>query len=210
MTSTVSPKYSESASMPKTREEICREHSALVRERQAGLRTIKRGYLQRIRVPWWTIVRTPQGRERFAARKIEEGGNRVFMPRIYDGKRGPKLSPLFPSYIFVELIGGSWMHLQYSPGVIEVIKNQGKAVRCQDAIINQLLREQGVDGYIDLAPERWTPKAGEQINLVAGLFKDHVARYIGRSPDLIMTAALEFFGKEVTIPIKRSEIAKLT
>jgi transcription antitermination factor NusG len=196
--------------MTKTREEILREHQIIVRARQARLRTVKRGYLQRIRAPHWTIVRTPVGREKFAARKIEENGSRTFMPRIYDGKRGPKLSPLFPGYLFVELTGDAWMHLQYSPGVIEVIKNQGKAVKCQDAIINQLLREQGEDGYIDLAPARFEPKAGEQIKIVAGLFKDHIARYIGRSPDLLMTAALEFFGKQVTIPIKRSEIAKIT
>jgi transcription antitermination factor NusG len=199
-----------SLAMPKTREQIIFEHQELMRARRIGLRSIKRGYLTRIRAPHWTIVRTVVGRERFAAENIKKLGERTLILRVHDGRHGPKLKPLFPGYLFVELTGDQWMHIQYAPGVIEVLKNGGKAIRCQDDIINQLLREQGEEGYIELAPKRFMPQEGEKINIVAGLFKDHIARYIGRSPSDRMMAALDFFGKEVQFEVGRNEIAKLT
>lgn len=196
---------------PQTREEAIRYYRDRQRDRSAALRLIKPGKLERIRITtYWTIVRTPRGRERFARLNIEKGGDRCFIPRVYDGRFGHKLKPLFDCYVFVELkIDQAWMHLQYTPGVIEVLRNQGKAVRCQDELIHQLIREQGAEGYLDLAPARYDPKEGEQIKIIAGLFKDHVARYVGRSPDLLMQAALDFMGKEVRVDLKRGEIEKL-
>lgn len=195
--------------MGKSREDVIREHLALIRNRAVRLREVKRGNLKRVRAPHWTVVRTAHGMENFARLQIEEGGNRAFVPRIYDGGFGHKLKPLFRGYVFVELPDNRWMHLQSTKGVISVVRMNGKAVRCPDDVINQLIIEQGADGYIDLAPDRYIPMEGDTVKIINGLFKDHIARYIGRSPDLVMLAALDFMGKEVVTRIKRGDIEKV-
>lgn len=174
---------------------------------QAHRRSIVPGMLPRVRVPFWGLVRTPVGREKFARMNIEQRGNKTFIPRFHDANISAKLLPLFPGYVFVLIEDKRWLHLQYSPGVIDVVKNQGTIARVQDFAINQMLREQGEDGYIELAPERWKPELGGTIKIQEGVFKNHLARYIGLAPDQRIRAVLDFMGKEVEVRLRRKQIA---
>jgi transcription antitermination factor NusG len=189
-----------------TRYRLLFEKEMQRRALQAHRRKIIPGMLPRVRVPFWGLARTPHGRERFAKLNIEKGGNRTFVPRVHDANRGAKLFPLFPGYVFVLIEEERWLHLQFTPGVIGVVKNMGRIARVQEFAIEQLLREQGEDGYIELAPVRWHPDTDDTIKIKEGVFKDHLARYIGLDPENRIRAVLDFMGKEVELKLSRKQI----
>jgi transcription antitermination factor NusG len=162
------------------------------------------GMQKRLRLPYWGVVRCVRGHERFTKLNIEERGNRAFIPYI-KRTRSPKLEPLFPGYVFV-LFDQQWTHIRYSPGVIEIVMNRGRAAKCQFEEIEELIAAQGVDGFIDLSPTDFNPKPGDQIKISQGLFKDHLASYIARTPeDRIRALISNFLGKPIEIIIERRE-----
>jgi transcription antitermination factor NusG len=173
---------------------------------QGHRRVSQPGRQRRLHASFWGLVRTPVGREKFARLNIEKGGNKCFVPKVYDGKRGASLSPLFPGYVFVWIEHRQWMHVQYSPGVIAVIKDRGQAARVPEVIMDQLISEQGDLGYIDLARARYKPEINDRIKIKAGLFKDHVASYIGLSPDARVRALIRFLGSDTEVQVRRRDI----
>lgn len=193
-----------------TRAQILREAEIIKRSRSYRKRFIVPGHLQRIRAPYWTIVRTPHGREKFAKLNIEKRGNRAFIPRVHDGLHGPKLTPLFPGYVFVLIEHGQWMHLQYSPGTIEIVKFGGNAARVDDLEMFQMLKDQGADGYIELSPTPEPLDPDDKIIIGSGVFKDHHARYVGLAPDNRIRCLIGFFGKESEIILRRRDVEKIT
>lgn len=193
------------AKMPKSREQIIYEHRERARIRRALLSRVHPGNEPRYRAPHWIVARTVVGQERFARDAIQSKfGNQVFFPRIRTGPE--KLKALFPGYVFIKIVGGSWLHLQYSPGIVQIVKNGAEPARVADREINQLFKEQGKDGYIDQSPSYPEPKEGDSCYIMKGVFKFWVARYIGRAPDKSFRFEFEFMGKPTQLDIQfRSE-----
>lgn len=167
---------------------------------------IRGGPRPRVRVPYWGVVRTPVGREKFARLNIEKAGGRAFIPRVKEGF-SPILKPLFPGYVFVRLEHG-WSYLRYTPGIIQVVMANGRPVRCKEAEMNELLKAQGEEGFIDLSPEIYEPMLHEKIKVSAGLFINHLVRYVGRTPEDRLRTIIDFMGKPQELILRKRDIAK--
>jgi transcription antitermination factor NusG len=167
---------------------------------------IRGGKTPRVRLPFWGIVRTPVGREKFARLNIERAGGRTFIPRVQKGY-SPILEPLLPGYVFV-LIETEWAYLRSTPGIIQILTDRGKPARIQNDVMDEMLREQGEEGFIDLSPPIYKPKAGEMVKVRVGLFKDHLARYVGLTPENRVRAIIDFLGKPQELSLRTREIAK--
>lgn len=168
---------------------------------------LRGGKTPRVRLPYWAIVRVPVGRERFARLNIERAGGRTFIPRVKAGY-SPVLTPLLPGYIFVQ-IEHEWGFLRTTPGIIQVLMNRGKPAKCRNDAMDEMLKEQGEDGFIDLSPTIYQPEIGEKILVRVGLFKDHLARYVGLSAEQRARCIIDdFLGKPIELELRTREIAK--
>jgi transcription antitermination factor NusG len=168
---------------------------------------IRGGKTPRVKVPYWCIVRVPIGKERFARQNVERDGGRVFYPRVQQPGR-MVLTPLLPGYFFV-LIDGDWGYLRTCPGIIQILTNQsGRPSKMDPEAMEALIAAQGDEGYIDLSPPIYEPKEGEQIKVMSGLFKDHLARYVGLTAENRVRAIIDFLGKPQELTLRKREIGK--
>lgn len=160
--------------------------------------------LPRIRVPYWGVVRCAVGKERWCRDNIRKAGGRTFVPRIR-ATRSPILTALFPGYVFV-LIDGPWGYLRSTMGVIQVLMDRGRPAACQKKLMDELIKAQGEDGYIDLSPPLYYPDPGERTKVGSGLFKDHMARYIAALPQDRVKLIVGFLGKDYELELRRRDI----
>src|SRR4051812_49326398 len=94
----------------------------------------------------WILVRSKSGREAWAQENIARQGDNCYYPRYlrshyvkHDDKRLREViaSPLFPTYLFVQ-IRGVWRHLLNTYGVSSVVMRGEDAATVPPSIIEFL------------------------------------------------------------------------
>lgn len=168
------------------------------RNKQGAPKRIKR---MRVRLPYWVLVRTQSGRENWARQNIEKQDIRTFLPRV-ELPNG-KLEPLFPTYLFIEVINdripkrGTW-------GVISLVPSNERIEKVPPRVINQLLEAVNDESYIAL-PTLRDLKKGEWVKSKRGSFQFEKGLYIG-TRDGRCRVLVSMLGRDVEVPVKRSDI----
>lgn len=175
-----------------------------------GIQTMRRAALPRTYLPYWAVIRTKTGLEKFALEQIKSAKHdaEVFLPRMKE-THSPILKPLFPGYLFVR-IDHEWGYLMNCPGVQEVLRTGKRPHRCSDKVMKALIREQGKDGYIDMSPRIFHPQVGDVVKIKVGLFKDFLGRYKSNVADHRIIAAVGFLGREYEVELREREIDEPT
>lgn len=126
----------------------------------------------------------------------------VFLPRVRE-TYSPKLTPMFPGYLFIKIVDGQWSHIRYCPGILYVVANHERAARVADREIKRILSECKKHGYVDLYEEPEPLKEGQHVEIKHGLFKGQFGRYKGKTADERNRVLLSMFGKEAEIEVGR-------
>jgi transcriptional antiterminator RfaH len=130
---------------------------------------------------YWAAARAQPQREALAQHFLQLSGYTVYLPRLREHRRSHGRSietrpPLFPGYLFVEIVVG-WWAARWCPGTRGLVMNCGLPVRVPDHVLAEIRsRERG--GLVEL-PSRL--KRGDPVRILRGAFSEHLALYQGQA-----------------------------
>jgi transcriptional antiterminator RfaH len=131
--------------------------------------------------PYWAAALAEPQRERVAQKFLQLAGYTVYLPRlrahrVNHGRKVETRQPLFPGYLFVEIVVGFW-DARYCPGTRGLVMNCGMPVRVPEAVIGAL-RAREVGGLVEL-PRRDKFRTGEPVRVISGPFSGHCGLVAG-------------------------------
>src|SRR5262245_11810504 len=155
----------------------------------------------------WGIVQTHANREAIAAAELARKGFENYLPRIaVTSRRGTRRPvPLFPGYLFVRIVT-VWYPVISTVGVLRLLRNgEREPARIDDAIVRDI-RSREVRGIVRL-PKRIA--IGDQVKIIRGSFRDHVAVYEGMSGKERQRVLLELLGRQVRVELDPDDFVAL-
>jgi len=119
-------------------------------------------------------VQTKQHNETFARAQLEARGIGTYLPlmRVWPKPAvGSDISPVFPSYLFVQLDSeGDYYRATWTPGVKAFVKfGDAEPARVPPETIEMLRSREGEDGLVRCGP---TAEHGARVRISCGVFKD--------------------------------------
>jgi transcriptional antiterminator RfaH len=155
---------------------------------------------------YWGIAQCHPQQEGRAEEHLKRKGFEIYLPRIkVSVKDRKRIAPLFPGYLFVR-INSVWYPILSTIGVLRVLRNGNEEPsRIEDKIVKNI-REREVRGLVKL-PKPMQP--GDQVRILRGTFKDHIAIYDGMSGKERERVLLELLGRKVPIDIHPDDLAAL-
>jgi len=152
----------------------------------------------------WSVAQTEGSRERTAQRWLERDQFETYLPLISVKKR---VTPLFPSYLFVRLSETCCSRVNNTIGVLRLLRINEKPAKIDDDIISAF-RKQEKNGLIKL-PEKQPPwRVGERVRVANGHFLGHIGLYDGIAPHDRVYVLLSLFGRETRTELAISDIHK--
>jgi transcriptional antiterminator RfaH len=129
---------------------------------------------------YWACARAEWQREQVAVAYLKRAGFTTYLPRLRQSRiaRGRKIEvqpPLFPGYLFVQIVNG-WWSARWSPGVAAVLMDGEQPAHVPDSIIGEI-RSRERDGLIEL-PKRPLVK-GQRVRVLRGAFLEQVGLFDG-------------------------------
>ena len=158
---------------------------------------------------YWCAVQFHSQRERMATHFLTQAGFTIWLPRIREqciirGRREHVLRPLFPGYLFIEIVL-QWHAAQTAPGVIRLIKNGERPVRVPDKVIEEL-RGREKNGAVELPepPPRLRP--GGRVRVTGGPFRGHSGLVAGMAPHERVTVLLPLLGAQQRVSVPAGDV----
>lgn len=148
----------------------------------------------------WLVVRCKPRRERIAAVNVERQGCEFYLPLLRDEATN-RLTPLFPSYLFVRLPNEQFYFLRSTEGVAQVLMSgYYPALIHADEISKLRIREDAAHTI------PWNEKAfhiGDTLFVKQGPLADHVVTFDGMSGQERICVLVSILGRKsrVTMPI---------
>lgn len=159
---------------------------------------------------YWAIAQTHAQREGVAVEHLKRKGFEVYCPRIkvpsvVGRHRVMRDVPLFPCYLFVQVIE-IWSPILSTVGVLRVLRNgKDEPSRIEAKIITRI-QEQEIRGIVKL-PKRL--QRGDKVRITRGSFKDFIGVYDGMSGKERERVLLEMLGRKVPVDIHPDDFAAL-
>jgi transcription antitermination factor NusG len=133
-------------------------------------------------VTYWACAQTEPKREGAAQHFLGLAGYQVYLPRLRlvrprrGGRRVVSHPPLFPCYLFVQIING-WWSARWCPGVARLLTTGDEPMHVSDAIVDEI-RSRERNGLVEL-PRREVFKAGDKVRITQGPLLGHIGLYAG-------------------------------
>jgi transcriptional antiterminator RfaH len=120
---------------------------------------------------WYVVYSKPQ-KEEYAKFHLCAKGLEVFFPQLLlpeSAKRGKRVVPLFPNYLFVylHLCSEEYSYAAWSPGVSRLISFNGSPVSIDAKVVNFLMMQANKEGIV---VARSNLKIGEEVRITGGPF----------------------------------------
>jgi|GraSoiStandDraft_41_1057321.scaffolds.fasta_scaffold191262_2 transcriptional antiterminator RfaH len=147
-------------------------------------------------MPYWVAARAQPRREAVARHFLEQAGFAVYLPRLRDNRvsHGRKIevrSPLFPGYLFVQIVTG-WWQARWCPGTLGLVMNCNLPARVPDSVVDDI-RKRETGGLIELPrPPKFRP--GDRVKVLHGPFIGHIGLYAGMKPRQRVEVLLAILG----------------
>ena len=154
---------------------------------------------------FWAVAQTEHQREKTAKRFLEDDGYTVFLPLTYTGQLRQRLTPLFPSYLFVE-IETRFYSIEHTVGVIQLLKSGDAPAAVPEKEIRKLKRQQR-DGVIRL-PRRET-EIGDAFRVLRGPFEGFDGLYDGLSGADRVWILLNLLGAQRRTEFQKQDVRAL-
>jgi len=124
----------------------------------------------------WFVVQTKQHSEGFARAQLESKGLGTYLPLMRVWPRpavGSDISPVFPSYVFVQLQDeADYYAATWTPGVKSFVKfGQDEPARVPAETIDLLREREGPDGLVRCGRSQ-AAVHGARVRISCGVFKD--------------------------------------
>ena len=163
-------------------------------------------------VAYWSVARLALNQERLALHCLGLAGFETYLPRLRErrvvrGRWVERQPPLFPGYAFI-VIELQWHAARWAPGTLGLVMDGTVPARVPDVVIAELrARERG--GLIELPKPRGF-RRGDQVRIVRGPFREHIALYAGMSGRERVAVLLQLLGAQqrTELPADAIELIK--
>jgi transcriptional antiterminator RfaH len=157
----------------------------------------------------WSVVQTESQREHVAAQFLKQAEFETYLPRclIRYGAR-ERVQPLFPGYVFVEIIE-QWWSVRWTVGVVRLLMVDDRPAKISQAMMNSIRKREGDDGLVRLP--RKGPRdlvRGDAVRILRGSFEGRLGVYQGQSGSARSRILLDLLGREVQTVIATAEMAR--
>lgn len=163
----------------------------------------------------WYVIQTKPQREKDVTQLLKQGGFESFLPQINERiyrKGSPffRVSPLFPSYVFIHTDFDEKNHfhlIKYTRGVTKIICAENRPVPLPTDFINVIQSRLNNEGII--TPTK-TLKKGDQIIVKKGILKD-LAGILQKPVDSLgrIQVLLKLVNYQMQATLHWSEVARL-
>jgi transcriptional antiterminator RfaH len=146
---------------------------------------------------FWVAVRAQPRREALAAHFLGLAGYTVYLPRLREhrvshGRKIETRPPLFPGYLFAEILAG-WWAAHWCPATRGLVMSSGLPARVPDAVIAEI-RARERNGLITL-PKPPLARPGDAVRVLCGPFAGRLAIYAGMKPRERVEVLLGLLGR---------------
>ena len=163
---------------------------------------------------FWAVARTTPQREATALYFLKLAGFTTYLPRIRQprtvrGRVVERVSPLFPSYVFV-LIVLQWHAVSNAPGVARgLIMDGDQPAHLPDAVIAEI-RERERGGFVCLPPAPPRLVRGQRVRITRGPFEGHRGLWAGQATQDRERVLLELLGqKDVPVEVPADDVVPI-
>jgi transcriptional antiterminator RfaH len=147
---------------------------------------------------YWAAARAQPQRENVAQHFLELAGFTVYLPRLREhrinhGRRIETRPPLFPGYLFCQILNG-WWQARWCPGTVGLVMNGGAPVRVPDVVLDAI-RARERNGLVEL-PKLPRFKPGDTVRIGRGAFQGRLALYADQPAPERVAILLQLLGAE--------------
>jgi transcriptional antiterminator RfaH len=155
-------------------------------------------------VAYWCCAQLEPNRERLALHLLMQERFTVYAPRvrvwrIVRGRREDRELPLFPRYLFIEIVQ-QWYRARWCPGVVRLIMDGITPAKVPDAVIEEI-RSRERNGLIELPKPRGL-RRGDPVRVERGVFQGRLGLYDGQTARERVWVLLQLLGSQ-----RRTELA---
>jgi len=153
----------------------------------------------------WYVVHTHPGGESRASANLERQGYEVYLPRYRKWRRHARraeivAAPLFPRYLFAgfDVERDRWRPVLSTFGVCGLVSRGGMPAAVPEGIIESIKDREDADRFVDVARQAAFQR-GDSLEITAGPFANHVARFEGLSGEQRVIVLLELLGRQLRV-----------
>ena len=157
---------------------------------------------------YWSVARTELRREATAAHFLALSGFTTYTPKLRElrarnGRKVERVSPLFPGYLFIQIVG-RWWDARWCIGVLNLIMAGDRPASVEDRVIEEIRRRE-VRGAVTL-PRRTGLRIGEPVRVSGGLFAGQLGLYAGQRAHERVLVLLSLLGGQQRVVLPRRDI----
>jgi transcription antitermination factor NusG len=160
---------------------------------------------------FWSVVQTQAQREHIAAKFLKQAAFETYLPKIVT-MRGAreKVTPLFPGYLFVEIIDDRFWEVRWTTGVIRVLMLDDRPAKVSPMLMNAIRKREGDDGLVRLPkPTTRELQCGDNVRILRGSFEHRFGIYQGQSSVQRSRILLTLLGRQVPVLISTDCVARM-
>lgn len=158
-------------------------------------------------VPWYVAYTRPR-HEKNVAYQLQERGVRSFVPlyssvRRWKDRRKRLELPLFPGYVFVQFALRCRLDLSRLPGVVDLIRFQGKPVPVVSREIEALL--QGLTAATVVHPHPYL-QAGRKVRIQRGALDGVEGIFVQRRGKTRVVLSVSLIQRSVAVEVEEADV----
>jgi transcription antitermination factor NusG len=161
--------------------------------------------------PWYAAYTCPR-HEKYVAQQLVNRQIGSFLPlyssvrRWKDRRRRIDL-PLFPSYVFVQMMERNRLDILRIPGVVQLVCFQGKPAAIASAEIEALRR--GSTGSVVVQPHPYL-KEGRRVRIISGPMAGTEGIYIRRKQQTRLVISISLIQRAVAMEIGEADVEPIS
>lgn len=161
----------------------------------------------------WFVAQLKPNAAALAERNLARQGYTTFMPLIEREEGRPnrfqrRLKPLFPGYLFVcfDPLAGAWRSVSNTRGIARLVSFGGSVPRPVSRELLHHIRSHTDDEGIFRTQSALAP--GDAVVVLAGPFRDLLARVHQLDDDGRAWVLLDMLGQETRVQMRREQLAR--
>jgi transcriptional antiterminator RfaH len=159
----------------------------------------------------WYLIHTKPRQEALALENLERQGYCCYLPllkreKVYRGKLGVVVEPLFPRYLFICLETSmqslSWAPIRSTRGVTRLVTFGKEPAKVPEALIESIRQQQA---QLDTMPLR-AFQPGDAVRIVDGPFVGMDAIYKETDGERRVMVLIELMNRKVALPLLPTQV----
>ena len=151
----------------------------------------------------WAVVQCETQREHTVRLLLMRSRYETYLPRC---KIHNRIVPLFPSYLFVRLVGQQFWSVMWTPHVTRLLMAGDQPAQLPEDVVTEI-RKRERNGIVSLpSPSRKIQK-GQRIRVIRGSFEGRIGVYAGMSGKDRERVLLDLLGQLVPVELPGKDIA---